>query len=310
LNNGTANPFDGVSGSDVTADAHNTFSVALGDVDRDGDLDLVVGNSGPNQLYLNDGLSPPGWTGSNITADAHNTHAVALEDMDGDGDLDLVAGNYNQRNREYENNGTADPFNEVSGNYITTDAHCTISIAVGDVDGDGDPDLVVGNVGQANRLYLNNGTPNLLASDITADAHNTWPVALGDVDGDGGLDLAVGNSEQVNRLYRRQLYHTGQGRAGSFRVDTETSNIEEITLNHTATLPPHTGATYWLSNNGGDKWFIVRPGVSFVFPTSGMDLRWRAELHSLSPGLTPRIDQLFIGMPVRTIYLPIIMRNT
>jgi hypothetical protein len=70
---------------------------------------------------------------------------------------------------------------------------------------------------------------------------------------------------------------------------------------------------YWLSNNGGDRWFIVRPGVSFVFPTSGMDLRWRTELHSLSPGLTPRIDQLFIGehgaFPTGPVYLPIIMRN-
>ncbi|MCP4081362.1 MAG: hypothetical protein GY743_14045, partial [Planctomycetaceae bacterium] len=32
----------------------------------------------------------------------------------------------------------------------------------------------------------------------------------------------------------------------------------------------------------------------FVFPTTGVDLRWRAELHSLSPVRTPRIDQITI----------------
>jgi hypothetical protein len=345
LNNGTADPFNGVGGSDVTADAHDTnavalgdvdgdgdldvvagnkdqanrlylndggappawtgidvtadalstFSVALGDVDGDGDLDIVAGNHGQtNRLYMNDGGSSPGWSGSDVTADAHNTYAVALGDVDRDGDLDLLAGNMSQTTRGYENNGTADPFNGVSGDDITADAHNTTSLVLGDIDRDGRVDLVVGNWEQANRLYLNN-TPS--GSDITADGHNTYAVALGDVDGDGTLDMVAGNTGQPNRLYRRELYDTGQGWAGSLRVDAEMSNIAQVTLHPTAALPLNTGVTYWLSNNGGARWFIVRPGVSFAFPTSGMDLRWRAELHSISPTLTPRVDQVAIGEP-------------
>jgi hypothetical protein len=109
----------------------------MGDVDRDGDLDLVAGNyNHANRLYLNDGTGNFG-PGTNITSDAHDTASVVLGDVDRDGDLDLVAGNFNsQANRLYLNDGTG---SFGPGTNITSDAHDTFSVALGDVDGgDGD----------------------------------------------------------------------------------------------------------------------------------------------------------------------------
>jgi len=208
LNNGTANPFSGVSGSNISSDEHYTTSIALGDVDRDGDLDLVAGNRlQKKRLYLNNGTADPfsGVPGSDITYDTHRTYSIVLGDVDGDGDLDLLEGNYEHSNRLYLNNGTADPFGEVTESSISSDAHDTYAIGLADVDGDGDLDMVAGNYNHANRLYLNNGTVDpfsgVVGLDISSDAQKTFTIALADVDRDGDLDMLTGNYYQANRLY-------------------------------------------------------------------------------------------------------------
>ena len=73
LNNGTADPWNAPSGVDISEDEHSTESVTLRDVDADGDLDLIAGNSGlqRNRLYLNNGTADPwaGVVGIDITAE-------------------------------------------------------------------------------------------------------------------------------------------------------------------------------------------------------------------------------------------------
>ena len=167
--------------------------MVLGDVDGDGDLDLVAGNDRQtNKLYLNDGSGGfPGINtpGTAIGSETDSTISVVLGDVDGDGDLDLVAGNDEQTNKLYLNDGTSvnGGFN-TPGTAIGSETDETLSVVLGDVNGDGHLDLVAGNSGQTNKLYLNDGSGGFTAGSGTAigsETNSTFSVVLGDVDGDG-----------------------------------------------------------------------------------------------------------------------------
>src|SRR4030095_11115312 len=120
-----------------------------GDVDGDGDLDLVVGNAYlQSRLYLNDGIGTyTDAPASRMPVGSYNTSSLALGDVDRDGDLDLVVGNAYQQSLLYLNNGTG-TFTDATASRMPVGSYETRSLALGDVDGDGDLDLVVGNAYQ------------------------------------------------------------------------------------------------------------------------------------------------------------------
>ena len=190
-----------------TGDAKDTASVAWGDMDGDGDLDLAFANryifeGEVNQVYRNEGGGhfALAWES---TGDRKWTESVAWGDMDGDGDLDLAFGNSLQVNQVYRNAGDS-TFGLAWQS--TGDAKATSSVAWGDMDGDGDLDLACGNTsglggGEVNQIYRNAGAGSfVLAWESTGDTKDTVSLAWGDMDGDGDLDLALANSQQANQV--------------------------------------------------------------------------------------------------------------
>lgn len=177
-------------------------SVDVGDLDKDGDLDIVFGmgrhTPEPNLIYLNRGkgvfFGGRSWTIGPEAAD--KTKAVRLGDMDGDGDLDLVVGNEAaDPGRVYMNDGRA---NFIPGGQFTTrftyGIEDTRAIALADMDRDGDLDIVAGNWGTQDFVYLNSGKAEFTEKRAFGpQVGYTIALAVGDVDGDGDLDMVTGS---------------------------------------------------------------------------------------------------------------------
>jgi hypothetical protein len=179
-----------------------TSGIALGDVDGDGRLDMVFGNGRhtpqPNLLFISgnrtDLFFPPRELGNSAT------YEVVLADVNGDKHLDLVEGNdTGYPSVVWINDGRGN----FSAEYFFGRDEPTRDIAVGDLTGDGFPEIVTANRGATNRVYLNDGTGRFPQSrPLPVERDRSVAVELGDFNGDGRLDIVVANlGEHPNYLY-------------------------------------------------------------------------------------------------------------
>ncbi len=252
LNDGAAGFVD-VTSSHMPVDVDWTTSLAVGDLDADGDLDFIAGTATTspvtsNVVYANDGAGRFARLPDGLPPDGDETRALALFDADADGDLDVVAGNRGQ-SRLFRNNGSG-RFAPSTG--MPAASHDTHALAAGDVDGDGDTDLVLGTSG-ADQLYLNDGSGVFIdasAGRLPIDSGDTRTVLLTDVDDDGDLDIAAGDLGR-NRL----LINDGSGvfTEAPARFNDDGDQTHAIAA---ADLDGDGDADLVAANNGEDRLYV------------------------------------------------------
>jgi len=213
LNDGSGSYYDA---SDlIPAAGSQSRDVAVADVNGDGLLDIYFANDvdhttcgGPggchvyaraDELLINLGSS---FALAPLPGAAARSQSVVMEDFDGDGDIDIFVGHVPNCegctgfDELYVNDG-AGGF-AVADGAMPEEALESVAAAAGDVDGDGDLDLLVaGAYFASNRLYINEtsagGEVTFVLSQEFPEVAFTVDVALADLNGDGALDAYFAN---------------------------------------------------------------------------------------------------------------------
>jgi len=215
----------------------NAFGCAFGDVNNDGRPDLAVATGWAyspqhffqNYVYLNTG-GALALSASWSSDDDDHLQGVLWVDANDDGWLDLVGVPSGFETRIYANNGGA---LETTASWYTTDAisQDAIMATAGDVNGDGEPDLLITDNTQlsgSGRFRQYDGIAGgFFETTYDWSFHEGYgsAVALADIDADGHLDLATGAWWDSTRIF----LNTGAGLASSPDWSSNpTSVIEKI----------------------------------------------------------------------------------
>ena len=200
-------------------DIFSNSSPELIDIDFDGDLDLFVSNQydlsespwvGKIFFFRNTGsnTSPFFEEESTSLLDENLGQMLSPEfgDLNGDGDIDLVVGDFNGFIKYYENTSSG---SNLSFNYIENipgiDLSGNSTPTLGDLDGDGDLDLLIGQLNGELIFYRNIGNNKSYNfelenfDDIMVD-NNSSPELI-DINQDGELDLILGSGNQGIHIY-------------------------------------------------------------------------------------------------------------
>ncbi len=241
--------FGDVTAQTIGSTGEWTNKVELADINGDGRVDLLFANGGnynepsedvePNRIFLNSGGGKPfrEATTEALGPTGDLARVIKVRDVSGDGVVDILVGTtYQTQSRLYLGTGGGQ-FTEVTATHLPQTLASIGDLELGDVDGDGDLDVVLADWGPGDpfttlgapvRLWINSGDGHFRDGSAAMPAVNvqwSWDLELFDIDNDYDLDVMVACKTCTgSKLYLGD----GRGRFSdaSDRVPQFTNNYE------------------------------------------------------------------------------------
>jgi hypothetical protein len=248
----------GTTVPDPTPTKHDAFgqSLAAGDFNGDGKIDLGIGSTGSTVWIYKGGMTKAGGNGGKISlattvdGNGHGVYQLASGDLNGDGTSDLaVGGMWSSLVYESGTDGLS-----LAATLDDGDSSNRQHLAIGDITGDGYDDFVFGSpydlngwasgggsvsvfrggvdgISEEPNQVINQSTSGIPGSDEYEDAFGS-AVSVGDVDGDGLADVAIGSSDEsigsattTGQVFVLRGTPTGLSTSGVQNVHQDTAGI-------------------------------------------------------------------------------------
>ncbi len=258
------------------------WDVALGDIDGDGKSDIVVVNNGSNTITVFRNISSSGsltsgsFSAGVSFATGSSPIGLAIGDVDGDGKLDVATANSGTTTVSVLRNTSTPGTISFSANVdISIGASAPTNVIIGDVDGDGKPELITCNFSSNNISVLQNvSVPGVIngssfnsAVNFTAGT-NPEGLAFGDIDGDGKPDIGVSNRNSNNISLLRNTSTIGTINAGTLASAVNFGAGTSPVGMRFADIDGDSKLDVVVANNGANNFSVFRntatSGVPFV----------------------------------------------
>ncbi len=184
-------------GSPMTIDAgaDGASAIAVADLDRDGDLDVLAASELDDTVAWHENTAGDGsaWTAHVLASTADGVSAVAIADVDDDGDLDAVAASTaDDTIRWFANPRSSATW---TATVVTSDATGVSAITLADIDGDGSVDILAAQ-SDGVTWYENSGDGTSFTPHSVATGTSASGIVAADIDDDGDLDAISTSATQ------------------------------------------------------------------------------------------------------------------
>jgi hypothetical protein len=261
--------------TDIATNAFGASSITGVDLDRDGDIDGLVGALGAGMIaYDNDGAVNPSFMGVHLDA-VTDTDNIATADFDNDGDPDFVATRATNQLVWY--------VNQLPGPFIPTVIAANLEIVrdidTADLDGDGDIDIAVATGATNDRavvVYRNNGDDPPVFQRLTLKSYAAPVQAIetADLDQNGTVDIVASlhdvdpriewfsfNGDTNNPMFNVRQIDIGTGASDVSVIDINGDGQYDV-----ATVQSNANLVRWYENDGAVPPVFSPHTVSTVFP--------------------------------------------